>query len=105
MFRQRKLNQDAVDAGIAVHLLEEMQKLLLLRLFGQAMEKGAESHGGTGFFLLPHVYLGGGVLSHDYHRQTGRAFPRFLQGSYLCGDVLPYPGGGLFSVENLSSQG
>jgi hypothetical protein len=55
--REGELNKNAIDGGVGVELVYEVEQLLLSGLGGEIMREGYESYFFTGFSLTPDVNL------------------------------------------------
>ena len=73
MGRDGELHQDAVHRRVVVEAADEGKKLLLRGFGGELVFKAQKPALGAILFLVADIQAGGGVVSHQDHRQTGLA--------------------------------
>ena len=80
MFRQRQLDDVAVDVDIVVQKVNGFQKLFLFDVGGEMVDGGGETYSLAVLLDTVHVGLGGSVVAYDYCISD--------YGSAVCGLVL-----------------
>ena len=93
MVRERQLDDDPVDLGVAVQAADRGEQLVLGHVGGQVDLLGADPDVGAGLVLRPHVDARGLVVAHEDGGQAGgdaalgeRAYPLAHLAADLRGD-------------------
>ena len=71
MLRKRQLNQNPVDLGIGVLLLDQGQQLCLRRVRWQFVIVDMDARRITGFLLALDIEMRGGIVAHQNCCQAG----------------------------------
>ncbi len=71
VFRQRQLNEDAVQRGVGVERLHQGSQLFLRRLLGQRVLDGGEATFLGHLALRGHVGVAGRIIADDHNGKTG----------------------------------
>ena len=77
--RQRQLHENAVDALIAIELLDEREQIRFAGGRGQIVREGQDARLLARLALVAHVDGGRRILAHLHHRKAGRAPVSFLK--------------------------
>ena len=71
--RERELDEDPVDAVVAVELVEELEQRALRRVGREPAVDAAQAVRGRGLVLLPHVDVRSRVVADEHRREPDRA--------------------------------